>query len=338
MSRLTLSDADSQARQWFIDQAPSLGCQSQVDQIGNTFLTRPGQENRDAAPTAMGSHLDTQPSGGRYDGIAGIHAAVEVMRTLQDNNVATRYPLAAINWTNEEGARFPRSIMGSAVWSHDLTLDDALAMTDADGICVRQELKRTGWEGSLPASYRDNPLSAYFELHIEQGPILERLNKSIGVVKGGQAYKWFNLTVHGKESHTGSTPYDARSDALLAAAKIICASNTIGKDLGVLISTGVINSRPQSVNTSSGKVTFSVDVRHPDANMVTRAWDQVWNRAQELARDESDAGTTVTYEQTFQSAAPSFHKDCWSVVRTAGEHLVGADGVHEMYSGAGHDA
>lgn len=229
MARLALSDDDKAARDWFCAEMASLGCDVQVDAMGNTFAVRPGRHA--GPPTAMGSHLDTQPTGGRYDGILGIHAAVEAMRTLRDADYETKFPLAVVNWTNEEGARFPKSLHGSGVWAGDLGLDAAYALADvADARkTAGAELARIGYKGTLPADAARNPLAAHFELHIEQGPILEGEGAAIGVVSGGQAYKWLRARISGRDSHAGTTPLAYRADAMLGAARIIAACHDVAQ-------------------------------------------------------------------------------------------------------------
>lgn len=237
MARLTLDEDDATARRWLSDEAQKLGCSVTVDEMGNMFMIRPGQNS--GAPTAMGSHLDTQPTGGRYDGILGVMAGLEALRTLNDNNVRTEYPIALINWTNEEGARFPQSIVGSGVWCGDVPLEKAWNLKDVkdSSKTMKSELEKIGFLGGTKCSHEATPLAAHFELHIEQGPILEATGKKVGIVQGGQAYKWFDVNVRGRECHTGSTPYDTRSDAMQCAARIIVESNRIAKEHKGLAST-----------------------------------------------------------------------------------------------------
>jgi len=198
MSRLSLSDADKEARDWFVDTTRSLGCSVSVDAMGNTFAVRPGR-NR-APPTCVGSHLDTQPSGGRYDGILGVLAGVEMLRVLEENRIVTEFPVGVINWTNEEGARFPISMMASGVWAGEISLEEAHNIREVGGgnATVKSELERIGYLGSMPASFEAMPLAAHFELHIEQGPILESEKQKIGIVEGVQAYRWYTVEVVGQ--------------------------------------------------------------------------------------------------------------------------------------------
>lgn len=231
MRRLALDDNDKKVRDWFVKETQDLGCKVEVDQMGNIFATLPGKQ--EGLPVALGSHLDTQPMGGRFDGILGIHSAIEVFRVIKEN-YKPNYPLTIVNWTNEEGARFPASVLSSGVWAGKIGLEEAWRMKEIESLSssssgelrtVKEELSTIGYLGTIPCSWKANPLKAHFELHIEQGPVLERSEKKIGVVKGGQAYNWFELTLRGRESHTGTTPLESRSDPLLAAAEIMGESN-----------------------------------------------------------------------------------------------------------------
>ena len=250
MARLTLDENDATARRWLLDEATKLGCSVTVDQMGNMFMVREGKKK--GTPTAMGSHLDTQPTGGRYDGILGIMAGLEALRTMNDHNVTTEYPVALINWTNEEGARFPQSIVGSGVWCGDVPLEKAWNLQDVKdaSLTMKSELAKIGFLGSTRCSHEATPLAAHFELHIEQGPILEASGKKVGSVQGGQAYKWFDINVRGRECHTGSTPFDTRSDAMLCASRIIVESNRIAKQHKGLASTVSANPSLSHAHTS----------------------------------------------------------------------------------------
>ncbi|CAK7271742.1 hypothetical protein SEPCBS57363_004778 [Sporothrix epigloea] len=200
MSRLALSDSDKQARDWFVETTQSLGCQTTVDSMGNIFAVRPGRNGHDKPATFAGSHLDTQPTGGRYDGILGVHAGVEMLRVLQELDIQTEYPVGVVNWTNEEGARFPKSMTASGVWAGEIPQADAYSLQEVGGgtATIQSELQRIGYLGTVPASYQAMPMAAHFELHIEQGPILEAEQKKIGIVTGVQAYRWFTLDVRGR--------------------------------------------------------------------------------------------------------------------------------------------
>lgn len=258
MCRLALSHHDLEARKWFRERAIQRRCQVVVDAIGNQFAIRPGR--REGPPTFMGSHLDTQPTGGRYDGILGVCAGLEALTVLDDTKTETEFPVGVINWTNEEGARFAKSMMGSGVWAGHIGLEDALKLREVGGGDARlgEELQKfTEQEKSVgisavPATPEAVPLGAHFELHIEQGPRLQNARKKIGVVTGVQSYKWFDCKVIGRDSHTGTTPFDARVDALLAAASFVQTSNRQAREKGALASTGIFRAFPGSVNTVPG--------------------------------------------------------------------------------------
>ncbi|CBQ71928.1 related to N-carbamoyl-L-amino acid hydrolase [Sporisorium reilianum SRZ2] len=337
MARLTLDENDAAARRWLSDEAHKLGCSVTVDEMGNMFMVRAGKKA--GAPTAMGSHLDTQPTGGRYDGILGVMAGLEALRTMDENGIETEYPVALVNWTNEEGARFPQSIVGSGVWCHDVPLEKAWGLKDVKdaSLTMKSELAKIGFLGTTRCSHEATPLAAHFELHIEQGPILEASGKKVGVVQGGQAYKWFDINVRGRECHTGSTPFDTRSDAMLCASRIIVESNRIAKQHKGLASTGILRLSPGSVNTCPGHVFFTLDVRHPSTDSLAALCKDIEAAAHRIASDESERGCTLDWLETFHSPAITFHPDCIASVRTAAEAHYGAEQAIDIYSGAGHD-
>lgn len=343
MARLALSDDDAKVRRWFADEVTKLGCALTVDQLGNMFARTPGSSSASSGQgslmTAMGSHLDTQPRGGRYDGILGVMAGLEVLRTLKENGHKTNYDIGLINWTNEEGARFPKSMLSSAVWAGQIPVEQAHALGDifSPTTTVQSELQRIGFLGDLPCSHEAYPLAAHFELHIEQGPILERKEKKIGVVQGGQAYKWLTFTVKGRDAHTGTTPLDMRSDSILAAAKMIAASNAVAKEKGALASTGVLKIPPgSSTNTLASQVTFTLDVRHPDDAVVSEVLDEILTRFNAIAKEDG-RGVSFDYTLDTDSPAAKFDKDCIAAVQSSAEDLFGADGWLPITSGAGHD-
>ncbi|SPO38900.1 related to N-carbamoyl-L-amino acid hydrolase [Pseudozyma flocculosa] len=338
MARLSLDANDAKVRAWMAREAEAVGCRTVVDGVGNQFFIRPG-DRADAAPTAMGSHMDTQPTGGRYDGILGVVAGLEVMRTLHHRGLRTRYPLALVNWTNEEGARFPRSLAGSAVWAETLPLDQAWSLKDVNdpSITLRDALVEARMLGTH-CDHRSLPLAAHFELHIEQGPILEQRDKRIGVVLGGQAYKWFDVEISGMECHTGSTPYEYRADALLCASRIIVEATLMAKEVGALASTGIIEARPGSVNTCPGTVRMTIDVRHARSDVVADLCQRIRARSAVLGRGTGDRHCTVRWDQTFESDAATFDPACIEAIRDVAVATVGSDRVLDMYSGAGHDS
>ncbi|KAL2278411.1 hypothetical protein FJTKL_14506 [Diaporthe vaccinii] len=354
MSRLALSDTDKQARDWFVETTKSLGCSVTIDAMGNTFAVRPGRRS-DVAPIFAGSHLDTQPAAGRYDGILGIHAGVEMLNLLRDHQVETEHPIGVVNWTNEEGARFPMSMSSSGVWAEEIPLERAHNLQEVGGgtATMRSELERIGYLGDVPASYRSTPMAAHFELHIEQGPILEAQQQKIGVVQGVQAYKWFTIDVEGRASHTGTTPFSARADALLLASQLITHSSRVAAKHSALASTGILTLSPGSVNTVPGHVRFSLDVRAAADSAVEAVESELKRDFEILARRGSidgDGGASaqcqkeglplsVTWKTDFESPAVLFHQDCISAVRAAAKSVLGDEQLfRDMTSGAGHDS
>jgi len=331
---LTLTPEDKAVREWFVDHVQEYGAKPTVDQMGSIFAVRPG-ENNDIPPIGIGSHLDTQPAGGRYDGILGVHAGIEVLRVLQLNNHRTYAPLAVINWTNEEGARFNTGMLASGVWSGQVEQDFAYALKDADGKVFRDELQSIGFLGQAEASHKTNPLSAHFEYHIEQGPILEEDNRSIGIVTGVQGMGWLIVTVTGRSQHCGTTPMDRRSDALLTASRMISRVNEIALEFGGMTTVGVINSEPQSPGTIPGKVTFSIDFCHLDNARMDRMVAQTREECGKIAEKHS---TSVDIKQIWRSPGVVFDDDCVDCVRSAAIDRFGKDGCIELPAGAGHDS
>jgi hydantoinase/carbamoylase family amidase len=352
MSRLALSDADKAARDWFVQTTEALGCKVTVDSMGNTFAVRPGLNN-DKPPTFAGSHLDTQPTGGRYDGILGVTAGVEMLRVLADNWVETEYPVGVVNWTNEEGARFPMSMSSSGVWAGSIPLETAHNLREVypGTATMASELKRIGYMGSTPASHEAIPMAAHFELHIEQGPLLEMANKKIGVVNGVQAYKWLTVKVKGRDTHTGTTDLKSRADALLTASKMILHSHRLATANAALASTGILNLKPGSTNTVPGEVTFSLDIRAKKDATVAELKDLILRDFPKIAAGEDIEGLnhgctsslplSVEITEDFDSPATVFNSDCIHAVRQSALSALGPDShnlVMDMVSGAGHDS
>ncbi|KAI5240062.1 amidase [Aureobasidium subglaciale] len=352
MSRLSLSDTDKQARDWFTKTAEALGCKVTVDTMGNQFAIRPGL--KDGAPTVAGSHLDTQPTGGRYDGILGVTAGIEMLRTLHSQDITTTYPVGVVNWTNEEGARFPISMVSSGVWSHNIPLTHAHALKEVGSgtATMKSELERIGYLGETPCSYEAMPLAAHFELHIEQGPILEAEERKIGVVQGVQAYKWFTISVAGADCHTGTTSFQHRADALLAASKMIVYSHRAAARRNALASTGILTLKPGSTNTVPGSVAFSLDIRSPDDAIVEAVEADCRTAFTALAAGKdmdglgkdfvaSSKSCSVSWQLDTHSPATKFSPICIECVSHAAEGLFGKDAeklTKEMTSGAGHDS
>ena len=260
--RLTLTDLDKQGRMLFRDWSEAAGCAVTVDEMGNMFARRPGADDS-LPPVMMGSHLDTQPTGGKFDGVLGVLGALEVVRSLNDLKIKTKHPIEIANWTNEEGSRFAPAMVSSGVFAGVYTKEFAYSRVDADGKKLGDELKRIGFVGDKPMGGR--PIHAFFELHIEQGPILEDENIDVGVVTHGQGQRWYEIKLTGFESHAGSTPMPRRKDALLGAARIVELVNMIGLSKAPLgVSTvGMLNPYPNSRNVIPGEVFMTSEFRHP---------------------------------------------------------------------------
>ncbi|KAH6693872.1 hypothetical protein F5X68DRAFT_258690 [Plectosphaerella plurivora] len=350
MARLSLDDSDKQVRDWFLEQAKAIGCQTYFDEMGNLFAVRPGK-NKNAAPIMMGSHLDTQPTGGRYDGILGVISGLEVLRTLHANNYETEGPIGVVNWTNEEGARFPKMAVSSGVWAETIPLQTAwdlreVLARDGNPKSMKEELDRIGYCGERPASYKSNPFAAHFELHIEQGPILEDEGLKIGVVQGVQAFKWFNMTVKGRDSHAGTTPLYARKDPVLCASKLIVAANKVAHEFGGLATTGIFTTDPGTVNTMSHTVKWTLDVRHTKDEVLAQMVARCEAEFDRICKDDSEKGCEVEWELLVDSPAVHFHGDCIRAVEEAAadvcSSLPEAAGGKKLWipmiSGAGHDS
>jgi beta-ureidopropionase / N-carbamoyl-L-amino-acid hydrolase len=330
--RLTLSDEDRQVRDWFRAACETLGCTVSVDDCGNMFARRPGRRS-DLPPIAMGSHLDTQPTGGKFDGVLGVLGALEVMRTLHDVGYETNAPLEIVNWTNEEGSRYAPAMLASGVFAGAFTRDFAHAREDRDGKRFDAELERIGYRGTEPVGTRR--IGAYFELHIEQGPILEAEQEMIGVVTGVQGMRWYEVTVRGQSAHTGATPMRLRKNALLGAARMVEAIHQVAMDHApdAVGTVGLMEVRPNSRNVVPGEVFFCVDLRHPDEAVLQRMED-VFRAA--LPRVLDPLGLSFEERMIWNSPAVAFDPDLIACVR-AGAEKAGYR-MRNMVSGAGHDA
>ena len=330
--RLTLTDIDRQGRDHFRAQCEAAGLTVRVDEIGNMFARRPG---RDPArlPVLMGSHLDSQPSGGKFDGALGVIAGLEVMRSLNDLGIATEAPIELVNWTDEEGSRFGHSLMGSGVWAGVYSRDKAYALPDTEGVTVEQALDSIGYRGAEPA--RPFPADAYFELHIEQGPILEKEARQIGIVTGAQAQVWYDAVATGQDSHAGTTPPSARRDALVCAARIIDLVDRMMRARGEdgRGTVGQLHVAPNSRNVVPGEVRFSVEFRHPDGAEITRIAEEFPREAAAIA---AACGIDWSLTELFQIPPQPFDPSCVDLVRQATQKL--GLSAREIVSGAGHDA
>ncbi len=331
-NRQTLTDEDAEGRALFQSWCEAAGCTMGLDTMGNMFATRPG-EDPDALPVYMGSHLDTQPTGGKYDGVLGVLGGLEAIRTMNDLNVKTKHPIVLVNWTNEEGTRFAPAMLSSGVFAGKHTQDWAYDREDAEGKTFGAELKRIGWQGDEEVGARK--MHAMFELHIEQGPILEAEQKDIGVVTHGQGLRWIECTVTGKESHTGSTPMKMRKNAgrgLALVTELVheIAMNNQPNAVGAI---GHIDVYPNSRNIIPGKVVFTVDMRTHLLHKLNDMVAEFMRRAPELC---ADIDVEFSCEIVGQFDPPAFDETCVGSVRNAAEAL-GYSHI-DIISGAGHDA
>jgi beta-ureidopropionase / N-carbamoyl-L-amino-acid hydrolase len=331
-NRLALTDLDRQGRDLFISWCKDAGCTISVDRMGNIFARRAGK-NDALDPVVFGSHLDTQPTGGKFDGVFGVLAALEVVRTLNDHAYETDAPLEVAVWTNEEGSRFAPAMIASGVFAGAFTEDYGMSRADLDGKKIGEELDRIGYKGHVPCGGR--PFKAFFEAHIEQGPILEAENKTIGVVTGIQGIRWFECTVTGNESHAGTTPMTMRRDALLGAARIVEEINLIARAHApdAVSTVGLLQVHPNSRNVIPGSVFFTADLRHPGD-------DVLHEMASELEaivnRITSELGLTHDLHEIWYSPPAPFDKACIASVKRAAEEAGYAH--RSIVSGAGHDA
>ena len=331
-NRQTVTDEDGEGRRLFQRWCEQAGLTMGIDQMGTMFMRREGTDP-DALPVYVGSHLDTQPTGGRYDGVLGVLAGLEIVRTMNDLDIRTRHPIVVTNWTNEEGARFAPAMMASGVFAGVLDQADVYEHTDAEGRTFGDELERIGWKGEEKVG--DRKMHAFFELHIEQGPILEAEGKDIGVVTHGQGLRWIECTVTGKESHTGSTPMPMRKNAgrglaqvteLVHAIAMANAPNAVG-------AIGHIDVYPNSRNIIPGKVVFTVDFRSHELETLLAMYDRFMAEAPKLC---ADIGVEFSAGIVGQFDPPAFDEDCVTMIREAAERLGYAH--RDIISGAGHDA
>ncbi len=329
--RLALSDLDRLGRDLFVSWCKAAGCTVSVDRVGNIFARRPG---RDAAKPAVmtGSHLDTQPTGGKFDGIFGVLAGLEVLRTLNDRGVTTEAPIELAVWTNEEGSRFSPAMMGSGVYAGVFPEDEVMAKRDVDGKSFGDELRRIGYAGDQKPGARN--VAAYFEAHIEQGPILEAERKTIGVVTAAQGQRWYEITVVGQEAHAGPTPMRRRKDALVGASRMVEVVNRIGLAHDLACATvGFMQVSPNSRNTIPGRVFFTVDFRHPQDATLT-AMDRTLR--DECGRIAAAAGLDLEVKEFWYFPPTPFAAPLVEAVRGGAARLGYAH--MDIVSGAGHDA
>ena len=331
-NRQTLTDFDNEGRHLFKRWCDAAGLSMGVDRAGNMFARREGTDP-DALPVYVGSHLDTQPTGGKFDGVLGVLGGLEVIRTLNDLGIRTKHPIVVVNWTNEEGTRFAPAMLASGVFAGVHTLDFAYDRTDAKGLKFGDELKRIGWVGDEEVGARK--MHAYFELHIEQGPILEAENKDIGVVTHGQGLSWTQVTLTGKEAHTGSTPMPMRRNAGLGMARILELVDEIAwsHKPHAVGAAGHIDVLPNSRNVIPGKVVFTVDFRSPDLAVITDMEQRLKIGATKIA---DEMGLGIEFQKVGGFDPVTFDEACVSAVRRAAERL--GYSHRNIISGAGHDA
>ena len=331
-NRQTLTDEDSQGRELFRSWCESAGLRVGVDRMGSMFAEREGSDP-DALPVYVGSHLDTQPTGGKYDGVLGVLGGLEIIRTLNDLGIKTRHPIVVTNWTNEEGTRFAPAMLASGVFAGIHSEEWAYDRADADGKRFGDELKRIGWQGDEAAGSRK--MRAFFELHIEQGPILEAEGKDIGVVTHGQGLSWTQVTVTGKDSHTGSTPMNMRRNAGLGMARILGIADRIAWDHApnAVGAAGHIDVYPNSRNVIPGKAVFTIDFRSPDIGVIASMEERLRSEGTAVC---GEMGLDVEFEKVGGFDPVEFDAGCVEAVRNAADRL--GYSHRDLISGAGHDA
>ncbi|MFG6157827.1 M20 family metallo-hydrolase [Halomonas sp. 1390] len=331
--RLALTPEDAAGRRLLLDWCETIGCTWRVDRVGNLFIRREGRRE-DLDPVATGSHLDTQPKGGRFDGILGVLAGLEVFRTLNDRGLVTERPLELVVWTNEEGSRFAPAMVASGTYAGAFAVEETLSRRDADGVTLGEALSACGFVGDLPVG--EPRLDSYLELHIEQGPVLEEEGEAIGVVTGVQGMRWFDVSFVGQSAHAGPTPMRLRHDALAAAARLVdrLQAHALADASGdTRVTCGSLEIEAASRNVIPGEVRLTVDLRH----VAEAELDALQARYEhELAAAGEAFGVAVSQERIWVSPVVAFAPDCIAAVEAATR----AQGVRyrRMMSGAGHDA
>ena len=332
VQRLTLSDEDKRARDLFVEWLKEMDLEIWVDEMGNIFGKREGRNN-DLAPVMSGSHVDSQPKGGRFDGILGVMGALEVLRTIHENKIETERPIVIVDWTNEEGSRFAPAMLASGVWAGALERDWAYDRTDINGKRFLDELERIGYKGTVPCEKW--PVHAYYEYHIEQGPVLEREEKTIGAPKGILCLQWYDIYLEGEANQVGPTPMEGRHDALCAASEMILKVNELPAKMGgnMVSTVGEIQNYPNSRNIIPDKVRFTVDIRSWDDDLALNAWEDVKKDFEEIAKRR---GCPIRMEEIWRVEHSPFDKNLVQRVMDTADDL-GYPALH-MVSGAGHDA
>src|SRR5688572_3430348 len=330
--RLTLTDLDRQVRDWFKGECEKLGCRVMVDEVGNMFAVRAGKR-ADVLPIAMGSHLDTQPTGGKFDGVLGVLGGLEVLRTLHETGSETTAPIMLVNWTNEEGSRFAPAMLGSGVYAGVFDRAYADSREDRQGVTFGEAIEAIGYRGE--ARTGSVKFGAMFELHIEQGPILERDERLIGIVQGVQGMRWYDVSLTGREAHTGSTPMVLRRDALVGAARLIDRVENIALEYPpcAVGTVALVEVKPNSRNVIPGQVFFTVDFRHPEDAVLEDMEQKLFAAVNEVA---GNIGLEADARKIWESPAVMFDAACIAAVRRAAEKA--GYSMQDMVSGAGHDA
>jgi len=332
VQRLTLTDEDKQARDLYVSWLEELNLEITVDEMGNIFGKRAGKNN-ELPPVMSGSHIDSQPKGGRFDGILGVMGPLEVLRTLHENNVETERPIIICDWTNEEGSRFAPAMVASGVWAGALERDWAYDRTDINGKRFEDELIRIGYKGTAPC--QKWPVHCYYEYHIEQGPILEKEGKLIGAPKGILCLHWYDIYLEGEANQVGPTPMEGRHDALCATAEMILKVNELPDRMGgnMVATVGEIQNYPNSRNIIPDKVHFTVDIRSWDDDHAIKAWDLVRKDFEDIA---ARRGCPIKIEETWRVEHSPFDGKRVQLIMDSADNL-GYSYLH-MVSGAGHDA
>lgn len=333
LNRVALSDADKKARDWLLNKMEAAGLSTRVDAFGNMFGRRCGTDET-ASTILLGSHLDSQPFGGIYDGALGVVAALEFILSLNDANIKTKRPIEIVNWTNEEGSRFQSVMQGSGVWAGELNLETEYAVTDSEGRSVESELERIGYKGNVAAKPTTKYSSA-IELHIEQGTRMENNDADVGIVTGVVGLSWGSITFSGEANHTGTTPMHARQNALIAAADTATATRRLVRNLGeqTVGTVGHIEANPNSINIVPSEVTITWDIRDPDDDIVERGRQRILEKAQTAADRE---GLGLEWEDRSRSGSVRFSTTPINAARHAVSEL-NYDSI-ELFSGAAHDA
>jgi len=332
VQRLTLTDEDKTARDLFVKWLNDIDLTVSIDEMGNIFGRRAGIDD-DLPPVMSGSHIDSQPKGGRFDGILGVMGPLEVLRTLHENNIQTKRPIVIVDWTNEEGSRFAPAMVSSGVWAGALDRDWAYNRTDINGKRFEDELIRIGYKGEVPA--KKWPVHAYYEYHIEQGPMLEREGKLIGAPKGILCLHWYDIYLEGEANQVGPTPMEGRHDALCAAAEMILKVNQLPDDMGgnMVATVGEIQNYPNSRNIIPDKVHFTVDIRSWDDDHAIKAWERLRQDFKAIAQNR---GCPIRIEETWRVEHSPFDEKLVQRVLNVADEL-GYSNLY-MVSGAGHDA